>query len=416
MSWRGFCHHQADPAWPAQPDNTASPGFGRDHGFNNQPPVLASRTAMACLLLRSESGDLALAAELAQTAVVAGVDHPFVRYYQHTKGMAEYRQGHYAGAKDWLRKSLAGDKSENLTLPARLLLAMTFHQLGKTNEARFALDEALTRAERSYLSRSPGPDFFTDYWLDVLTFQILREEAKALIGTDRTADGQPFLPFSEVVRLMNEGEPPEAEAALREAVTRYKALFGPDHPETLTVQGELAIAYSKAGKLDQALPLFEETLKLQKAKLGPDHPDTLGTIGNLGLSLCHLAQVLHKQGKLPEAEQKAREALDHLRKAAETGESMSRNNLAWYLATSPFSAIRDGRNAVTFAQKAVSATGRANPLCLNTLAAACAEAGEFADAVTFQREAIALLPEGRERDDCVSRLKAYESNSPWREP
>ena len=43
----------------------------------------------------------------------------------------------------------------------------------------------------------------------------------------------------------------------------------------------LAAAYQDAGKLDLALPLFEETLKLTKAKLGPDHPDTLTSMGNL---------------------------------------------------------------------------------------------------------------------------------------
>ena len=37
----------------------------------------------------------------------------------------------------------------------------------------------------------------------------------------------------------------------------------------------LALGYQAAGKLDKALPLFEETLTLTKAKLGPDHPDTL---------------------------------------------------------------------------------------------------------------------------------------------
>ena len=44
----------------------------------------------------------------------------------------------------------------------------------------------------------------------------------------------------------------------------------------------LASAYQAAGKLDLALPLFEETLKLRKAKLGPDHPDTAGTMASLG--------------------------------------------------------------------------------------------------------------------------------------
>jgi len=43
----------------------------------------------------------------------------------------------------------------------------------------------------------------------------------------------------------------------------------------------LAAAYWGAGKLDLALPLFEETLKLMKAKLGPDHPTTLTSMNNL---------------------------------------------------------------------------------------------------------------------------------------
>ena len=41
------------------------------------------------------------------------------------------------------------------------------------------------------------------------------------------------------------------------------------------------MAYQDAGKLDLALPLFEETLKLGKAKLGPEHPDTLASMNNL---------------------------------------------------------------------------------------------------------------------------------------
>jgi tetratricopeptide (TPR) repeat protein len=43
------------------------------------------------------------------------------------------------------------------------------------------------------------------------------------------------------------------------------------------------LVYQAAGKLDRALPLFEETLKLTKAKLGADHPDTLISMNNLAL-------------------------------------------------------------------------------------------------------------------------------------
>ena len=46
----------------------------------------------------------------------------------------------------------------------------------------------------------------------------------------------------------------------------------------------LAVAYQAAGKLDLALPLYEETLELRKAKLGPDHPDTLTSMNNLAMA------------------------------------------------------------------------------------------------------------------------------------
>ncbi len=43
----------------------------------------------------------------------------------------------------------------------------------------------------------------------------------------------------------------------------------------------LAISYRAAGRLGEALPLFERTLILKKARLGTDHPDTLSTMSAL---------------------------------------------------------------------------------------------------------------------------------------
>jgi tetratricopeptide (TPR) repeat protein len=60
-----------------------------------------------------------------------------------------------------------------------------------------------------------------------------------------------------------------------------KAKLGPDHPDTLNSMDNLAIVYQDAGKLDMALPLYEVTLKLRKAKIGPDHPDTLKSMSHL---------------------------------------------------------------------------------------------------------------------------------------
>jgi hypothetical protein len=51
-------------------------------------------------------------------------------------------------------------------------------------------------------------------------------------------------------------------------------VLGPDHPDTLTSQGNLAHAYHTAGRLTEALALFERTLADSERVLGPGHPLT----------------------------------------------------------------------------------------------------------------------------------------------
>src|SRR6267378_927852 len=60
------------------------------------------------------------------------------------------------------------------------------------------------------------------------------------------------------------------------------------------------------------------------------------------------------------------EAINLFRKAGEAGEVGGFNNLAWILATSENSAIRNGPNAVFFGEKAVAATKRTEPKSLDT--------------------------------------------------
>ena len=90
------------------------------------------------------------------------------------------------------------------------------------------------------------------------------------------------------------------------------------------------------------------------------------------------------------------------------------NALVWTLATSVNSAIRDGSNAVVFAEKAVAATSRKIPASLDTLAAAYAEAGQFEKAIATQQEAIALLQTEAEKADYKTRLKVFEAHMPYR--
>jgi hypothetical protein len=110
------------------------------------------------------------------------------------------------------------------------------------------------------------------------------------------------------------------------------------------------------------------------------------------------------------------EAIKWWRKAVDQNLTSALNNLAWLLATSPDSSLRDGPNAVALAEKAVAASNRKVSWNLGTLAAAYAEIGQFEKAVSTQREAIALLQTEteEEKNDFRSRLKFYESKKPYR--
>jgi hypothetical protein len=58
-------------------------------------------------------------------------------------------------------------------------------------------------------------------------------------------------------------------------------VLGGDHPDTLASRNNLAAAYVSAGRLGEAVPLFERTLADHERVLGGDHPDTLASRNNL---------------------------------------------------------------------------------------------------------------------------------------
>ena len=66
------------------------------------------------------------------------------------------------------------------------------------------------------------------------------------------------------------------------------------------------------------------------------------------------------------------------------------NDAAWLLATSPDAGLRDGSEAVRLATHAAQLTSEQDPSILATLAAAYAEAGEFAKAMVTNQQAINL--------------------------
>ena len=107
------------------------------------------------------------------------------------------------------------------------------------------------------------------------------------------------------------------------------------------------------------------------------------------------------------------EALRWYRKAANGGDRVVLRAAAWLLATSDDSKVRDGKVAVTFAEKADDAAAHKDPRILDTLAAAYAEAGQFEKAATAEKSAIGASKADDERDEFRARLKLYENKTPY---
>jgi tetratricopeptide (TPR) repeat protein len=61
-------------------------------------------------------------------------------------------------------------------------------------------------------------------------------------------------------------------------------MLGPDHTDTLRSRNSLAVAYQEAGRVSEAIPLFEQTLVGRERVLGPKHPDTLTSQHNLAVA------------------------------------------------------------------------------------------------------------------------------------
>jgi tetratricopeptide (TPR) repeat protein len=157
-----------------------------------------------------------------------------------------------------------------------------------------------------------------------------------------------------------------------------------------------AIAYKELNELDLAIADFSEALK-EKPKWVP--------------CLVYKAQCEWKNrnyGDALENFEKA-ESIDPQNSEAQMG-------VAWVRAVCLDAELRDGKVSMLHATKACELTKWKDPFCLSTMAAACAESGDFQKAVEYQEKALQDVEYAKHfADDSKVRLNLYRANKPFRE-
>ncbi len=189
------------------------------------------------------------------------------------------------------------------------------------------------------------------------------------------------------IELAKEGKSEEATAHFIEALR-----LNPEHADA---HNNLGVDLAKQGNDEAAAAHFTEALSL--------NPGFIGARNNLAL-------LRYRQGRADLAAALYTEAL-----RLDPANAAAHNTLAAIMATWPEAKYRDGKRAVESATRACELTEWKVPECLSTLAAAYAEAGDFAAAVKWQLSAIELPRDQQRKDDYRSRLELYQARKPYRE-
>jgi Flp pilus assembly protein TadD len=189
----------------------------------------------------------------------------------------------------------------------------------------------------------------------------------------------------------------EQKGDIRQAIVHYN--------NAMTMQPTVDEAYWAMGRLFSQQGNWTVTEKIYSLMLRIERDDFTSHLG-LAAALPHL-------GRTDEAVTQLKAAL---RTCPDT--PGAKNNLAWTLATSGEAVLRDGAQAVQYAERACDLTHYQETVPIGTLAAAYAEAGRFDEAMATAQRACALAeksgePELLKRNQEL--LELYRARQPYHE-
>jgi tetratricopeptide (TPR) repeat protein len=162
-----------------------------------------------------------------------------------------------------------------------------------------------------------------------------------------------------------------------EAIAQYQTALqiNPGYAEAHDNLGNVLL---QKGRVDEAIAQYQTVLHI--------NPDNAKAHNNLGNALL-------RKGKVDEAIAQYQQVLQ-----IKPDSPNVLNNLAWLLATSPDAHLRNGVQAVKYAERACELTHYGAAPIVGTLAAAYAEAGRYDDAIAAAQKACALATAAGEKE------------------
>jgi len=346
---------------------------------------------------------------------------------QYGLGRVALSKQNYAKAVEYLEKALSLAPSATVV---HYPLGMAYRGLGDQSKAQAHL------SQRGTLALTPD-----DPLMDRLNALLSSALAYEVSG-DEALQHRDFKGAAEIFRKGLQVAPKEpllhhklgtALALLGDgtgAVEQFDQALKLD-PNFVKAHYSLALMQSDAGQPAPAIQHLQAALKAQPGYVEARLllADVLRRSGQADASLPQYAQVVSQDPRIPEARFGYAAALIRLRRWTEARDYLDdairvypnelafANALARVLAAAPDDKVRDGRRAIATAQLVIAQVRATETL--ETMAMAQAETGQFTEAATWQKDAIAAAERNGQRDIAeriADNLRLYESRKPCRTP